>query len=116
MIKKRELKIYLRYIKGKMKFFLFYFYNVMIGLRSSWCIGTHYCRPGLKYASETFEQYCPKRLEGDNNYIPIDGQKNIPNDTNNVETNKKEMDKEKAADEKVKEKAIELTSALKKWF
>ena len=89
----------------------------IIGFAAGVYIGTHYnCRPGLKYASETFEQYCPKRLEGDNNYVPLDGQNSISNDTNRVETNKKEMNKEQAADEKVKEKAIELTSALKKWF
>ena len=90
----------------------------IIGFAAGVYIGTHYnCRPGLKFASQTFEQYCPKRMEGDEDYIPFDGQSNISNDTNQVETNKKEMnEKEKAANEKVKEKAIELTSTLKKWF
>ena len=88
----------------------------IIGFAAGVYIGTHYnCRPGLKFASQTFEQYCPKRLEGDEDYVPFGEELNVPN-TKQVEINKKEMDKEKAADEKVKEKAIELTSTLKKWF
>lgn len=89
----------------------------ILGFAAGVYIGTHYnCKPGLKYASETFEQYCPKRLEGDNSYVPIDGESNVPKNTNQIETNTIEMNKEKEADKKVKEKAIELSSTFKKWF
>lgn len=92
----------------------------IIGFAAGVYIGTHYnCRPGLKFASQTFEQYCPKRMEGDENYIPFDGEIISSNNTKSDETNKKEKaanEKVKAANEKVKEKAIELTSTLKKWF
>ena len=92
----------------------------IIGFAAGVYIGTHYnCRPGLKFASQTFEQYCPKRMEGDEDYIPFDGEIISSNNTKSDETNKKEKaanEKVKAANEKVKEKAIELTSTLKKWF
>ena len=89
----------------------------IIGFAAGVYIGTHYnCKPGLSFASQTFEQYCPKRLEGDDNYTQIDGENNLQN-TQQIEIIKKvDKKKEEAANEKVKEKAIELTSALKKWF
>jgi len=89
----------------------------IIGFAAGVYIGTHYnCIPGLSFASQTFEQYCPKRLEGDDNYTQIDGENNLQN-TQQIEIIKKvDKKKEEAANEKVKEKAIELTSALKKWF
>tara|TARA_X000000368_G_scaffold395542_1_gene363080 strand:+ start:680 stop:925 length:246 start_codon:yes stop_codon:yes gene_type:complete len=77
----------------------------IIGFAAGVYIGTHYnCKPGLSYASQTFEQYCPKRNEGDKNHVPIDGI--------NIENNAKEVEAEK----KVKEKANEITSKFKKWF
>lgn len=76
-----------------------------MGFAAGVYIGTHYnCKPGLSYASQTFEQYCPKRNEGDKNHVPIDGI--------NIENNAKEVEAEK----KVKEKANEITSKFKKWF
>ena len=90
----------------------------IIGFAAGVYIGTHYnCRPGLTFASQTFEQYCQKRIEGDENYIPIDGESNLENDLRKKTTKEKAAnEKEKAANEKVKEKAIELTSTFKKWF
>jgi len=77
----------------------------IMGFAAGVYIGTHYnCKPGLSYASQTFEQYCPKRNEGDKNHVPIDGI--------NIENNAKEVEAEK----KVKEKANEITSKFKKWF
>ena len=93
---------------------LWYMAQFIIGFAAGIYVGTHYnCKPGLSFASQTFEQYCPKRNEGDENHIPIYGD-NIIN-TQQFETNKQDV-KEKAATEKVKEKAIELTSTFKKWF
>lgn len=97
---------------------IWYMAQFIIGFAAGVYIGTHYnCKPGLSFASQTFEQYCPKRLEGDDNYTQIEGDNNFEMDTTNTTTNNtKNTIKEKKAEEKVKEKAIELTSALKKWF
>ncbi len=84
---------------------MIYMAQFIIGFAAGVYIGTHYnCKPGLSYASQTFEQYCPKRNEGDKNHVPIDGI--------NIENNAKEVEAEK----KVKEKANEITSKFKKWF
>ena len=72
----------------------------IIGFAAGVYIGTHYnCRPGLRLASDTLEQYCPKR-EPTDHYVPINVEDKV---------DKKEEPKE------VK-KGIELTSALKKFF
>jgi hypothetical protein len=84
---------------------MIYMAQFIIGFVTGIYVGTHYnCKPGLSYASQTFEQYCPKRNEGDKNHVPIDGI--------NIENNAKEVEAEK----KVKEKANEITSKFKKWF
>jgi hypothetical protein len=73
----------------------------ILGFAAGIYVGTHYnCKPGLSYASQTFEQYCPKRNEGDENHVPI-----VNND-----------DILEAANEKVKDTANEITSKFKKWF
>ena len=72
----------------------------IVGFVAGVYIGTHYnCKPGLKLASDTLEQYCPKR-EPNDHYVPI----------NNEPITKEEP---KVEEEK---KGIELTSALKKFF
>ena len=79
-----------------------YMAQFVIGLAAGIYIGTYYdCKPGLKIASETFEQYCPKR-EPVTDYKPING-----------------MDENENDDDKKKEKNIEMSSVtgnLKKWF
>ena len=75
----------------------------IIGFAAGIYIGTHYnCRPGLKLASDTLEQYCPKR-EPNPDYVPINGN---DEQVDNKKENKKEND-------------IEMTSISKpfnKWF
>lgn len=72
----------------------------IIGFAAGVYIGTHYnCRPGLRLASDTLEQYCPKR-EPTDHYVPINVEDKV---------DKKEEPKEE-------KKSIEMTSALKKWF
>jgi len=74
----------------------------IIGFAAGVYIGTHYnCRPGLRLASDTLEQYCPKR-EPETDYKPING-----------------LDENENNDDEKKEKNIEMssvTSNLKKWF
>tara|TARA_X000000368_G_scaffold364250_1_gene309834 strand:- start:880 stop:1107 length:228 start_codon:yes stop_codon:yes gene_type:complete len=71
----------------------------IIGFAAGIYIGTHYnCRPGLRLASDTLEQYCPKR-EPTSDYVPINGNDEPVEDK--------------------KEKNIELTPTSKpfnKWF
>lgn len=100
--------------KKKNKFFLiinfiliWYMAQFIIGFAAGVYIGTYYnCRPGLKVASETFEQYCPKRIHPENHYEAISGN----DEKNNTEI--KPIDTEK----KDIQKSIELTSNFKKWF
>jgi hypothetical protein len=78
---------------------ILYMAQFVFGFAAGVYIGTYYnCRPGLKLATETLEQYCPKR-EPISDYVPING-----ND-GNMEDNK--------------EKNIEMTPISKpfnKWF
>ena len=72
----------------------------IVGFAAGVYIGTYYnCKPGIKFASDTLEQYCPKR-EYNDHYVPINNEP-IPKEEPKVEEEKK---------------SIELTSALKKFF
>lgn len=81
---------------------IWYMAQFILGFAAGIYVGTHYnCKPGLSFASQTFEQYCPKRNEGDKNHVPIVTNEGIL---------------EEAANEKVKDTANEITSKFKKWF
>ena len=74
----------------------------IIGFAAGIYIGTHYnCRPGLKLASDTLEQYCPRR-EPQTDYVPINA--------NDEPIEKKEIKKEKNIEMK------SLSTPINRWF
>ena len=78
----------------------------VIGFAAGVYIGTYYnCRPGLKLASDTLEQYCPKR-EPPTNYVPINA--------NDDPIEKKEIKKEIKKEKNIEMKS--LSTPVHRWF